>query len=145
MNARPLVYASLIACAPLTAQAIPITWDFEGITNGWGLPGGTCQSVVCQDILRDVTFTGRIIFDSDATDTSPDDPFWGSYLSTGAPYGISLDIGSYRAEWDAFRVDIRPDPSSLPLYGIRAKGFDFSGLFSRIGLFQCYEIGRAHV
>ena len=122
---------------PLSASAVPITWHFEGIVNGEGLPGGVCLPLGCQDILPGTPFSGRLTFDSNAVDLAPG-PGSGHYISSGGPYGIRMNIGSYRYDTNVVRFGIAVDPySSQPQYIIWAEQTDT--WFKRMGLFQCYE------
>ena len=118
------------------ALAVPITWGFEGFTDGEGLPGGICLPLGCADILFDTYFSGTITFDSDAPDQDPD-PFRGFYTSSGAGFGFTLEIGDYTYQTDIVEIGIRAEPLAGPQFFIFADQDDT--WFSRIGLGICYD------
>ena len=72
------------------ARAVPIEFVFQGAINqtvfdpfdpfGGAIDFGT-------------PFSGKYFFNSMAPDAIPGDPQTGSYTSTGAPYGMTVNIG----------------------------------------------------
>ena len=127
--------AALMTLTALTASATPVTWGFEGLSGGPGLPGGSCAASGCADILLDTWFSGTITFDLAAPDAIAD-PLAGSYGAFGSPYGIRLQIGEYAFETDYVQIGIQPDPSPLPQYNFFAQ--QAGPWFTTIGLFNCY-------
>jgi hypothetical protein len=132
---KALALIALLASS-ISANAIPITWSFEGFTSGFGLPGGRCEEAGCQDISSGVSFSGRITFDSEAIDLDPS-PGVGSYVSSGSPYGFHVDIGGYRYDTQSVQIGILAEAvSSMPQYNISSR--EDGEWFSWIGLRNCY-------
>lgn len=125
--------ATAIFASP--SNATPITWGFEGVTAGPGLPGGVCLPQGCQDIFEGTHFVGKFTFDLSAPDSNPD-PDKGQYFSGGGPYGLWIDIGPYRYESHSVRVAVDTS-GSINQYSIFSN--EANGPFTRIGLYNCYE------
>jgi hypothetical protein len=132
---------ALALLAPTAVRAAPISLFFTGVIDSVFDPTGALDGSVASG----TPFTGRYTFES----TAPDDDSFarlGIYDSTGAPYGMSVEIGSYSfwsnpvsgtvgievsdsRPYDGYQVSTSIDVlSSDPSLGLVSFGFQFDDL-----------------
>jgi hypothetical protein len=125
------------------AFAVPIIWKFEGVTNGFGLPGGNgCYAAepdsceVDYEAILHTEFSGILRFDLGAEDLNADEDR-GYYVSSGPPYGLSMKIGDYSYHSDSVSFGI-VNNQPWEQYNIASDGG--VGLFERLAFWNCYDL-----
>ncbi|MBN1846854.1 MAG: PEP-CTERM sorting domain-containing protein [Sedimentisphaerales bacterium] len=76
---------------------IAITAEITAVQDSGGLLDG--------NVNAGDTITGSYIYDSEAIDTEPSNPYKGLYKFTQSPYGISLATGGFLFKTDPSNVD----------------------------------------
>lgn len=132
---------ALALLAPAAVRAAPISLFFAGVIESVSDPTGALDG----SVATGTPFTGRYTFESTAPDQDSFARF-GIYDSTGAPYGMSVEIGSYSSRsdpvsgtvrievsdsrpYDGYQVSTSIDVlSSDPSLGLVSFGFQFDDL-----------------
>ena len=109
----PAICAVLALCSA-SALASPITFFYSGELVSVGTPDPTDPAnpfPVPPDFGS--PFSGFYTFDSSALDAVPADAATGSYASTGAPFGLTLELGGLSFSYDSVSIGVTDGYSSF--------------------------------
>jgi len=124
---RRAVCAAILGLVSLwaaDARATPVTFAFSGeITFVASLDPSNPFPI---EPAFGTPFSGTFTFDSNAVDDIPGDPTTGSYISAGAPFGLTLSLGGLDLTYGAVNIGVTDGYSSYGPGGDQYL-FGFSG------------------